>query len=104
MPRYQFKCGSCQYGCIGSIGVEQGIHSFKASMLCGECKEINSYTISRKGGIDDKIENESMCKSCGSDKHLKIWDGLTCPKCTNPIRAIGYDVDATKSSRFKWRV
>ncbi|CAM3697130.1 hypothetical protein B0G85_1623 [Polynucleobacter brandtiae] len=102
MPRYQFKCSACKHECVGSIGAEHGINCSKVSMLCGQCEVIDIFTVPKKGSIDHMLVSDAICKSCGSDKHLKPWDGLTCPHCKGAIRAIGPDVDIPRPSRFRW--
>ena len=100
MTRYKFKCRSCKFECISSIGREIGLHSSKVVMVCKFCSIINTYTLAQQGGINTEISKLQVCLSCHSSGYLSQWDGLTCPHCKLHMRAIGNPIGTKRFCKY----
>ena len=97
---YRFHCRSCSYECVSGIGAERGPYYSKVAMVCDHCNEVDTLAISNPGSMVDPPSGAAVCKTCGSNAHLTLWAGLTCPHCKRKIKAIGTN---TKTERpFKY--
>ncbi len=97
---YRFHCRSCSYECVSGIGAERGPHYSKVAMVCNHCEEVDAVAIPNPGAMVHLPAGSAVCKTCGSNKHFTLWDGLTCPRCKQKMKAIGAN---TKTERpFKY--
>lgn len=99
-PAYKFICRSCKFECISSIGGERGPHYSTVVMLCRACKDIDTYKLPTKVGINDLFDKDPVCKHCHSAENLIEWDGLSCPQCQGPMRALGSNIRAYKPPKY----
>ncbi len=74
---YRFHCRSCSYECVSGIGAERGPHYSKVAMVCNHCKEVDTFVMPNPGSMVDPPSGAAVCKTCGSNKHFTLWDGLT---------------------------
>lgn len=96
---YRFMCRSCKHECVSSIGSEASTHFSTVAMACSACADISTYKIPNRIGIDDSFDHRLICKNCHSGEHLKEWDGISCPHCQKPMRAVGSDIKTLKPRR-----
>ena len=97
---YRVHCRSCSYECVSGIGAERGPHYSKVAMVCNHCREVDTFTMPNPGSMVDPPSGAAVCKTCGSNKHFTLWDGLTCPRCKQKMKAVGAN---TKTERpFKY--
>ena len=101
MPaRYKFICPACKFDCICSIGRERTGSYLSVPMICRQCNDVAEYKITDLLSLSSSYLGDLSCRVCHSSEHLDEWDGIACPRCAKPIRAIGSDVDAEKSERY----
>ena len=93
---YRFHCRSCSYECVSGIGAERGPHYSKVAMVCNHCKEVDTFVMPNPGSMVDPPSGAAVCKTCGSNAHFTLWDGLTCSRCKQKMKAIGAN---TKTER-----
>jgi hypothetical protein len=97
---YRFHCRSCSYECVSGIGAEKGPHYSKVAMVCNHCEEVDTFAMPNPGSMVDPPSGAAVCNTCGSNAHFTLWDGLTCPRCKQKMKAIGTN---TKTERlFKY--
>jgi hypothetical protein len=89
---YKFFCTGCSYRCKSAVGLRKGHYYSEAPMVCKDCFALDMYRIptERTQGMDGFYD--SACTSCGSSDGLVLWDGITCPKCIQPMRSIGNSI------------
>ncbi|MDH6504955.1 RNA polymerase subunit RPABC4/transcription elongation factor Spt4 [Polynucleobacter sphagniphilus] len=95
--RYRFVCPSCKFDCICSIGRERTGSYLSVPMICRQCKDVAEYKVTDPLSLSSSYLGDLSCRVCHSSEYLDEWDGITCPQCQKPMRAIGADVDAKKS-------
>lgn len=90
---YKFFCTGCTYHCKSRVGIIEGHYYSEAPMVCKECFGLDLYRIPNKqSGLVEALK-DPVCKTCASEDGLVIWDGITCPKCINPMRSIGNAIE-----------
>ena len=86
----KYRCVQCGY----EGALYDGYGFFKqhiATMTCGECHSLQNIVV---GGIIGEIapsygsEFGRLCPQCSS-QDMKIWDGVTCPKCSGRMEYSG---------------
>ena len=101
MARYKFVCCTCKFECISGIGKEVGFHFSRVTMVCKSCLGIDGYKVGHPVSINSEITAPPVCSNCHLSNYLYEWDGRTCPHCHGKMRAIGGDIDADKSIRYR---
>jgi len=98
--KYKFVCSSCNFECISSIGAEVGSNYLVVAMACSSCATIDSYTLAKPGSINSELNAKPICQTCHSGDCLSVWDGLTCPHCSNHMRALGSPVGTRRPFKY----
>ena len=100
MPaRYRFVCSACKFDCICSISREKTGHYLSVPMVCRRCKDVAEHRVTDPLSLSASYLGDLCCKVCHSGEFLDEWDGITCPNCQKPMRALGSEVRTQKSDK-----
>lgn len=98
--RYKFVCTACKFDCICSIGRERTGNCLSVPMICRQCKDVAEYKVTDPLNLFSSYLGNLSCRVCHSGDYLAQWDGITCPQCQKPMRAIGTNIDGIKPDRY----
>lgn len=86
----KYKCKQCGYE--ADIYEGKGFMGQKiATVSCADCHTLQPLVVG--GVIGDAAPSFNslvgrLCLNCGS-KHIRVWDGYTCPQCGGKMEATG---------------
>lgn len=98
--RYKFNCRSCKFECIGAIGIERAANYSIVPMVCRQCNDVTEYKVGGPLDLTGFYRKSLSCRVCHTGDYLDEWDGITCPQCKKPMRALGQNIDGVKPDRY----